>query len=195
MVARIVWYKIVHVGNFILSLLRLYLYIFRTFIYGFRYTWGQGRNLHFFRLTYFSLFIPSLLYEFTQFANFFDGSLLKLLVLSPALNVSVTTDRHWIFWTNFLTLEQKFSGRLLVFFDSLFLWISSHRDTSHNFSDSTELTSNQSETPYTYYSFQLTSIPYIPVRIIRIRIILFNCTNYELWWNIKGNLPSCRTDK
>ena len=25
---------------------------------------------------------------------FFDGSLLKLLVLSPALNVSVTTDRH-----------------------------------------------------------------------------------------------------
>jgi hypothetical protein len=102
--------------------------------------WGQGRNLHFFRLRYFSLFIPTLLYEFTQFAYFFDGSLLKLLVLSLALNVSVTTDRHWIFWTNFLTSEQKFSGRLLVFFDSLFLWISSHRDTSHNFSDSTELT-------------------------------------------------------
>jgi len=37
MVVRIVWYKIVHVGDFILSLLRLYLYIFRTFIYGFRY--------------------------------------------------------------------------------------------------------------------------------------------------------------
>jgi len=65
MVARIVWYKIVHVGDFILSLLRLYLYIFCTFIYGFRYTWGQGRNLRFFRLRYFSLFIPSLLCEFT----------------------------------------------------------------------------------------------------------------------------------
>jgi len=34
MVARIVWYKIVHVGDFILSLLRLYLVFFRTFIYG-----------------------------------------------------------------------------------------------------------------------------------------------------------------
>jgi hypothetical protein len=40
--------KIVHVGDFILLLLRLYLYIFRAFIYGFRYTWGQGRNFHFF---------------------------------------------------------------------------------------------------------------------------------------------------
>jgi len=37
MVARIVWYKIVHVDDFILSLLRLYLFLFRTFIYGFRY--------------------------------------------------------------------------------------------------------------------------------------------------------------
>jgi len=35
MVARIFWYKIVHVGDFILSLLRLYLVFFRTFIYGF----------------------------------------------------------------------------------------------------------------------------------------------------------------
>ncbi len=35
MVARIVWYKIVHVRDFILSLLRLYLVFFRTFIYGF----------------------------------------------------------------------------------------------------------------------------------------------------------------
>jgi hypothetical protein len=41
MVAIIFSYKIVHVGDFILSLLRLYLYFFRTFIYGFLlHTWG-----------------------------------------------------------------------------------------------------------------------------------------------------------
>ena len=40
MVARIFSYKIVHVGDFILSLLRLYLVFFRTFIYRFLYTWG-----------------------------------------------------------------------------------------------------------------------------------------------------------
>jgi len=39
---------------------------------------------------------------------------------TSALHVSVTTDHHWIYWTNFLTLEQKFSGRWLVFFDSFF---------------------------------------------------------------------------
>jgi hypothetical protein len=49
---------------------------------------------------------------------------------------------------------------LRVFVDTL------HRHTSHNFPDSTELTSNQSETPYTYYSFELTSIPYIQLHII-----------------------------
>jgi len=46
-VANIVWYIIVHVGDFILSLLRLYLWFFRTFIYGFLHTWGLGGNLLF----------------------------------------------------------------------------------------------------------------------------------------------------
>ena len=40
MVARFFSYIIVHVGDFILSLLRLYLCFFRTFIYGFLHTWG-----------------------------------------------------------------------------------------------------------------------------------------------------------
>jgi hypothetical protein len=65
MVARIRSYKIVHVGDFLLSHLRLYLCFFRTFIYGFLHTWGLGGNLHFFRLKYFLLFNPTLLYEFT----------------------------------------------------------------------------------------------------------------------------------
>jgi hypothetical protein len=47
----------------------------------------------------------------------------------------------------------------------------------HNFPDSTELTSNQSETPYTHYSFQLTSIQYIQLIIIRIHISRFVYTN------------------
>jgi hypothetical protein len=74
--------------------------------------------------------------------------------------------------------------RWLVFFDLCFCGYTSHRHTSHNFPDSTELTSNQSETPYTYYSIQLTSIPYIQLHIIRIRIILFKYTIYELWCRI-----------
>jgi hypothetical protein len=65
MVARIFSYIIVHVGHFILSLLRLYLYFFRTFIYWFLHTGGLGGNLLFFRLKYFLLFHPTLLYEFT----------------------------------------------------------------------------------------------------------------------------------
>ena len=65
MVARIFSYKIVHVGNFMLSHLRLYLCFFRTFIYRFLHTWGLGGNLHFFRLGYFLPFNPTLLYEFT----------------------------------------------------------------------------------------------------------------------------------
>jgi len=66
MVANIVWYIIVHVGDFILSLLRLFsVLFFCTFIYGFRYTWGLGGNLHFFRLKYFLLFNPMLSFEFT----------------------------------------------------------------------------------------------------------------------------------
>jgi len=40
MVARIFSHEIVRVGDFTLSLLRLYLVFFRTFIYGFLYTWG-----------------------------------------------------------------------------------------------------------------------------------------------------------
>jgi hypothetical protein len=75
-----------------------------------------------------------------------------------------------------------------------FLWLrvfvdTSHRHTSHNFPESTELTSNQSETPYTYYSFQLNIIPYIQLHIyefvyyfsnIRIRIQIYQLS-HELW--------------
>jgi hypothetical protein len=65
MVARIVWYKIVHVGDFTLSLLILYLFFFvhlstDSFIPG-----AKGGNLHFFRHAFFVLFVPSFLYEFT----------------------------------------------------------------------------------------------------------------------------------
>jgi len=82
MVAGIVWYKIVHVGDFILSLLRLYLCFFHTFIYGFLHTWGLGGNLHFFRLKYFLLFNPrfytnshkSLILFYGSFLNFGTNS-------------------------------------------------------------------------------------------------------------------------
>ena len=57
MVARIFSYKIVHVDDFILSHLRLYLVFYRTFIYGFLHTWGLGGNLHFFRRAFFA--VPS----------------------------------------------------------------------------------------------------------------------------------------
>ena len=60
MVATIFSYKIVHVGDFILSLLRLYLCFFRTFFYEFFHTWGTSIFSE-----YFVLFHPTLLYEFT----------------------------------------------------------------------------------------------------------------------------------
>jgi len=63
MVARIVWYKIVHVGDFILSLLILYLF-FHTFIYGFLYLGLRG-GTSIFSDMFFVLFVPSFLYEFT----------------------------------------------------------------------------------------------------------------------------------
>ncbi len=68
MVARIFSYKIVHVGDFLLSLLRLYLCFFRTFLYGFLHTWGLGGNLHFFRqiADFVLLVILEFWYEFIQ---------------------------------------------------------------------------------------------------------------------------------
>ena len=65
MVARIVWYKIVHVGDFILSLLRLYLFFFVHLSTDSVIPGAKGVTSIFSRLTYFSLFIPLLLYEFT----------------------------------------------------------------------------------------------------------------------------------
>ncbi len=66
-------------GDFILSLLRLYLVFFRTFIYGFLHTWGSEGNLHFFRRFFFQRFYTNsykwnstvwFLYEFIQYNSY-----------------------------------------------------------------------------------------------------------------------------
>jgi len=87
MVARIFSYKIVHVGDFILSLLRLYLVFFGTFIYGFLHTWGLGGNLHFFRLIqrFYTNSHKSLILFFGSFLNFGMNS----YKLVPTINLKI----------------------------------------------------------------------------------------------------------
>jgi len=111
------------VGDFILSLLRLYLCFFRTFIYRFLHTWGLGGNLHF-SDRYFFLFHPTLLYEFIYVTDFVLWVILEVThSVTGTQCVRCDCVSLQFFWTNFLTWEQKFTGRWLVFFDSVFLWI------------------------------------------------------------------------
>ena len=64
MVARIVWYKIVHVGDFILLLLILYLFFLYIYLRIPLYLGLRG-GTSIFSDMFFVLFVPSFLYEFT----------------------------------------------------------------------------------------------------------------------------------
>jgi hypothetical protein len=117
MVARIFSYKIVHVvGDFILSLLRLYLCFFRTFFYEFLHAWGQVGNLHFlfFQTNIFWCSIQrfytnshkSLILFYGSFLNFYTNSYKRIHTIVIQIVLRIRTrcgfcTNSYNFYTNY----------------------------------------------------------------------------------------------